>query len=79
MGITVSLEVEVGYASVDIDLGDVDTECLRDELINRGHNPPEGDIEEKITEMFWAFKQGQTDRAMQLAIKIAENHTGRIL
>lgn len=79
MGITVSLEVEVGYTTVDIDLGDVDTEDLRNELINRGHDVPEGDIEEAITMMFWAFKQGQTDRAMQLAIKIAENHTGRIL
>ena len=78
MGITVNLEVEVGYTSVDIDLGDIDTELLMDELRERKFGLPESSNDD-VVEMFYAFKLGRTDRAMELAKKIASDHTGMIL
>lgn len=78
MSITVTLDVDVGYVSADINLGDIDIDDLREELRSRGNGVDEGSIED-VTEMFYAFKLGQTDRAIELAKKIAQDHTGRIL
>lgn len=78
MSITVSIEAYVGDVSVDIDLGDIDTDDMLEELRQRNIGVPEGSTED-VTEMFYAFKLGQTDRAMELAKKIAQDHTGRIL
>lgn len=66
------------WVDIDIDLEDIDTEDLVDELKHRNVGVPEGNIED-VTEMFYAFKLGQTDRAIELAKKIAQDHTGRIL
>lgn len=66
------------YVDVDVDLEDIDTDDLIAELEYRNVSVPEGSIED-VTEMFYAFKLGHTDRAMELAKKIACNHTGRIL
>jgi len=73
MSKTISMTVDV-----DVDLEDIDTEDLIDELKSRNVATPEGNVED-VTEMFYAFKLGKTERAMELAKKIAQDHTGRIL
>jgi len=65
-------------AWVDVDLDEIDTDDLIEELKSRNKGVPEGNIED-VTEMFYAFKLGKTDLAMELAKKIACDHTGRIL
>jgi hypothetical protein len=66
------------WVEVDIDLEDIDTDDLVEELQLRNIGVPEGNIED-VTEMFYAFKLGRNDRAMELARKIAQDHTGGIL
>ena len=66
------------WVDIDVDLEEVDTSDLIDELQARNVGVPEGNIED-VLEMFYAFKLGRTDRAMELAKKIACDHTGRIL
>lgn len=70
-----SITVEV---DVDIYDNDLDDEDLRDICEERGIFP-DLDFEDEIREMFYAFKFGNTDRAMILARKIAEEATGMIL
>lgn len=69
---TVSVTVDV-----DVELSDIDTEDLVEGLESRGHAA--SDDAEVITEMFYAFKLGKIDRAMEIAKAIAQNHTGMIL
>ena len=66
------------WVDIDVDLEDIDTDDLREELLARNVDLPEGDVND-VTEMFYAFKLGKVDRAMELAKKIAQDHTGRIL
>jgi hypothetical protein len=66
------------YVDVDVDLEDIDTDDLIEELQIRKVGIPDGNIED-VTEMFYAFKLGRTDRAMELAKKIAQDHVGGIL
>lgn len=66
------------WVDIDVDLEDIDTDDLRDELLARNVGVPEGSVDDVI-EMFYAFKLGKNDRAMELAKKIAQDHTGRIL
>jgi hypothetical protein len=66
------------YVDVDVDLEDIDTDDLIEELQIRNVGIPDGNIED-VTEMFYAFKLGRTDRAMELAKKIAQDHVGGIL
>lgn len=66
------------YIDIDVDLDEIETDDLIEELKSRNVAAPEGDPED-VTEMFYAFKLGNTDRAMELAKKIACDHTGRIL
>jgi hypothetical protein len=75
---TVNLNVNLGWVDIDIDLSEIDEDDLVKELKLRNVGIPEGDIED-VTEMFYAFKLGKTERAMELAKKIAQDHTGRIL
>jgi hypothetical protein len=63
---------------IDVDLEDIDTDDLVEELKSRNVNVPDGNPDD-VVEMFYAFKLGQTDRAMELAKKIACDNTGRIL
>jgi hypothetical protein len=63
---------------VDVDLDEIDTDDLVEELKSRNSGVPEGNIED-VREMFYAFKLGKTERAMELAKKIACDHMGRIL
>jgi hypothetical protein len=66
------------YVDVDVDLDEIDTDDLIEELKSRNIGVPEGDVQD-VTEMFYAFKLGRTDRAMELAKKIAQDHVGGIL
>ena len=66
------------WIDIDVDLDEIDTDDLIEELKSRNIATPEGDPED-VTEMFYAFKLGNTERAMELAKKIACDHTGRIL
>jgi hypothetical protein len=65
---------------VDVDLADIDTADLIEELENRG--TPCGThsgFAEEIEEMFYAFKLGKLDHAIQIAKAIAQEHKGMIL
>lgn len=69
-------------ATVEVDV-DVYSDDLNDETLielceERGLMPT-FDIDDEITEMFYAFKLGKTERAMELARQIAQDRTGRIL
>ena len=75
MSRTVSISA---YVDVDVDLEEIDTDDLVEELQQRNVGIPEGNVED-VTEMFYAFKLNRVDRAMELAKKIACDHTGRIL
>lgn len=66
------------YVDIDVDLEDIDTDDLIEELKSRNIDSPTGDPDD-VTEMFYAFKLGKTDRAIELAKKIACDYTGRIL
>jgi hypothetical protein len=66
------------WIDIDVDLEDIDTDDLIEELKSRNVGVPEGDPDD-VTEMFYAFKLGNTNRAMELAKKIACDNTGRIL
>ncbi len=66
------------WVDVDVDLENIDTDDLVDELNHRNVGVPEGSIED-VTEMFYAFRLNRLDRAMELAKKIACDHTGMIL
>jgi hypothetical protein len=75
MSRTVSISA---YVDVDVDLEEIDTDDLVEELQQRNVGIPEGNVED-VTEMFYAFKLNRVDRAMELAKKIACDHTGGIL
>jgi hypothetical protein len=66
------------YVDVDVDLEDIETDDLIEELQMRKAGISEGTAGD-VEEMFYAFKLGRNDRAMELAKKIAQDHTGRIL
>jgi hypothetical protein len=66
------------WIDIDVDLDEIDTDDLIEELKSRNVATPDGSPED-VTEMFYAFKLGNTERAMELAKKIACDHTGRIL
>ncbi len=66
------------WVEIDVDLENVETDDLIEELQSRSVAIPDGNLED-VTEMFYAFKLGNTARAMELAKKIACDHTGRIL
>lgn len=66
------------YIDIDVDLAEVDTDDLIDELKERNIVTP-SDSTEDITEMFYAFKLNRFDRAIELAKKIACDYTGGIL
>lgn len=66
------------YIDINVDLDEIETDDLVEELKSRNVAATESDLED-VTEMFYAFKLGNTYRAMELAKKIACDHTGRIL
>lgn len=65
---------------VDIDTDDLSDEDLIDICEKRGiFTGSAGGDQDDVTEMFYAFKLGRNERAIELAKKIAQDHTGRIL
>lgn len=62
---------------VDVELSDIDTDDLVEELESRGHDY--SDSAKLLTEMFYAFKLGKEVRAIEIAKQIAMQHTGMIL
>lgn len=68
-----TVTVDVDVYSDDLDDDDLIEICEQRGLI------PTIDTEDDVREMFYAFKFGNTDRAMILARKIAEEATGMIL
>lgn len=81
MSRTVNVNAHIGYINLDIDLDDIDDDDLIAELKARKLDNQVNleDTDSDITELFYAFKLGRDDRAMELARKIAQDHTGRIL
>lgn len=63
---------------VDVELEDIDTDHLVEELSTRGIAQPEN-VMDLIREMHDAFYRGKDDRAMVLARQIAEAGTGRMV
>lgn len=66
------------YVSVEVDLADFEDEDIEDEYELRGLGKG-GVCIDDIQEMYYAFKLGKTERAIELARQIAQNATGRIL
>jgi hypothetical protein len=66
--------------NVTIDEDDLSDEDLIGIFRSRKLSALDGsDLDDKITEMFYAFRLGQDSRAIELAKQIAQDHTGRIL
>jgi len=63
--------------SIDVDISEFDDDDLLKELQERGIVAQE--IADELTEMFYAFKLGKTDRAVEIAKEICCNHVGMIL
>lgn len=78
MSRTITQNVNIGWVDVDIDMEDIDTDDMIEELQRRNVGTPDGRTED-VVEMFYAFKLGRTDRAMELAKKIACDYMGMIL
>jgi hypothetical protein len=66
---TVTVEAEV-------DLSDISDEDLLEELEERTLGGVQRD---QVEEMFYAFKLGKTERAVELARKLAQDVLGRVL
>ncbi len=62
---------------VEVDLDSFDDDEIRDEFAARDLGDP--DFKESVTEMFYAFYLGKADHAMELAKRIAQDVTGRML
>lgn len=71
----------MAYVTVEIDMSDLDADDMTDELERRGIRVGDQvpDTNTELTEMFYAFKLGREDRAIELARKIAQDHTGGVL
>ena len=63
--------------NVDVDLSEFSDQELIEEMQERG--TLRSDFQDEMTEMFYAFKLGKNDRAMEIAKSIAQEHQGMIL
>jgi hypothetical protein len=63
---------------IEVELDEFSDEDIKKEAKARGLLDEE-DTEGGIVEMFYAFKLGKEDRAIELARKIAQDYTGMIL
>lgn len=63
---------------VEVDMSEFSDDDILDEAAERGIIAGGGG-DDSVTEMFYAFKQGRNDRAMEIARHIAQEHTGMIL
>ena len=73
------------YVNVEVRVSDVldelDDDDLIDELKQRKALPeaPPADLSEDVEELFYALKYGTDEKALEVARRIAQEHTGRIL
>lgn len=68
----------MALVTVDIDLRDLDTEDLVDELERRRKNPgPNDDV--SIKQIFEAFYVGNDNAALDLTKRYIQHTTGRVL
>lgn len=63
---------------VEVDMSEFSDEDIQEEASDRGISGFSSN-EDELTEMFYAFKLGRDDRAMEIARYIAQEHTGMIL
>jgi len=63
--------------TIDVDISEFDDDDILCELQDRGIVAC--DIADELTEMFYAFKLGKQDRAIEIAKQISSNHMGMIL
>jgi hypothetical protein len=76
MAITKTIYTDV---EVDIDLEDFSDDEILAEAEKRNLDFDRVDLEEDITAMFEAFYIGKTEQAIELARKVAQDVTGRLL
>jgi hypothetical protein len=72
---TISVPVTID-TDVDVDLGELETDDLREELERRGEHAP-GSID--FEPLYIAMAYGHNDEALRLAREIVQEATGRIL
>jgi hypothetical protein len=75
---TATVEVDVDIHSDDLDDDTLRKLCQESNVFNAFNEGAES-LGNDIDEMFWAFKLSRDGRALELARKIAQDHTGRIL
>lgn len=63
--------------TIDVDISEFDDDDLLSELQERGIVT--SDIEDELTEMFYAFKLNRIERVLEIAKEISSNHVGMIL
>jgi hypothetical protein len=63
---------------VDVDLDDFSDDDIAEEYESRGLGAG-GDLSELLNELFYAFYFGKDDRAMQIARRLAQDATGRVI
>lgn len=63
---------------VEVDMSEFSDADIQEEASDRGISGFSSN-EDEMTEMFYAFKLGRNDRAMEIARNIAQEHTGMIL
>lgn len=72
---TVEVEVDVDISTEDLPNEDLIELCKERGIMAGAAEENQNDI----TEMFYAFRLGRNERAVELARKIAQDYTGRIL
>lgn len=63
---------------VDVDIADLDESDIEDIAEAKGLSLGSA-TKEQITEMFWAFRMGRDEKAIEIAKLIAQDTTGMIL
>jgi hypothetical protein len=74
---TVSVEVNVGYVDVEIDLSEIETADLIAELKSRGNQ--EYVTSPELEDIYKQFAFGNENRAVQLTKIFIENNIGKTL
>jgi len=74
---TVSVEVNVGYVDVEIDLSNIGTDDLVAELESRGNYSHITSVD--IEDIYKQFSFGNEARAVELTKKYIENNIGRVI
>ncbi|UQN51236.1 hypothetical protein L0Y88_09225 [Burkholderia multivorans] len=68
----------MAWVTVDVDLREIDTDDLIEEL-ERRRNPPEQPDDVSIKQIFEAFYVGNESSALELTKRYIQHATGRVL